>query len=42
MNIVDIVIIACLMIGAFAGYDKGFIRTTLQLVGSILIIFVAS
>ena len=41
MNIVDIIIIACLMIGAFAGYDKGFIRTILQLIGSIFIIFIA-
>ena len=41
MGIVDIIIIACLVFGAISGYNKGIIRTLIQLVGSVFIIFVA-
>lgn len=41
MNFVDIVIIVLMLLGGFAGFRKGAIRTIVQLIGSISVIILA-
>ena len=41
MNFVDIVIIACIAIGALLGWKKGVIKTLVQLIGMIAILIIS-
>ncbi|MEG0977220.1 MAG: CvpA family protein [Bacilli bacterium] len=41
MNFIDIIIIVCLLVGAFLGFKKGVIKTLVQLIGMFAIIIIS-